>query len=657
MKHQDGDLDVITTQRRLTTFGCFGLVFLVCLLFAYLEYRAGLDWSVYWLGGAFLAMIGAWLYAPVAALPEQKQFGDAHWATLEEVKNYTGLLKREDGIPLGYARDNTDEKHPRWRKLTYSGDRHLVTIAPNRSGKGTNVIIPTLLEYDASCFVLDPKGENALITARQRQRMGHKVIILNPFYELHDEFAARGFRQPHRFNPLLSLDVPAMATGKAVALRSGVPRGKRDGIRFLADVARMAEALVYNQSKDPHWSDSARSLVECLILYVCTEPGQERSLSQVRELLMGPPQELRRILATMATSPYRPLRQKVGQFLEMSPEILSIISTARTQTKDLDDPAIAESLSGDDFRFIDLKRGKMTVYLVMNADDMKAYSRWLRLLLTSALNALMGTSEKGHKPVLFLLDEFNTLGNMSLIENTMAYFAGFGIQLWPFLQDYNQLEVLYEKRAPSFLANAGVIQYFTPNDPVTAEHISDRCGVRTVYTANLNFSTGADGSKSSSTGYSVTQTPLIYPQEVYDMPTSQQIIFHHGMSFPIRARRWPYFDRDTSIPGAADYTGLYDPNPHAPQSDNTWDGEDAEDEQQWQSRNGDGRAHDDHGRSADSRMKRNIALRILELEEGATRQQIEVSYRRLMQHIHPDKGGSTYFAQQLNEAREVLLGL
>jgi len=56
-------------------------------------------------------------------------------------------------------------------------------------------------------------------------------------------------------------------------------------------------------------------------------------------------------------------------------------------------------------------------------------------------------------------------------------------------------------------------------------------------------------------------------------------------------------------------------------------------------------------------MKRNIALRILELEEGATRQQIEVSYRRLMQHIHPDKGGSTYFAQQLNEAREVLLGL
>jgi CysZ protein len=31
------------------------------------------------------------------------------------------------------------------------------------------------------------------------------------------------------------------------------------------------------------------------------------------------------------------------------------------------------------------------------------------------------------------------------------------------------------------------------------------------------------------------------------------------------------------------------------------------------------------------------------------------SHRRLMQRVHPDRGGSAFLAQQLNEARRVLL--
>ena len=47
---------------------------------------------------------------------------------------------------------------------------------------------------------------------------------------------------------------------------------------------------------------------------------------------------------------------------------------------------------------------------------------------------------------------------------------------------------------------------------------------------------------------------------------------------------------------------------------------------------------------------------MLELKDGATKLEINAAYKRLMNQVHPDKGGSNFFAKQLNEAREVLLG-
>ncbi|MCC7220367.1 MAG: DnaJ domain-containing protein, partial [Candidatus Contendobacter sp.] len=49
------------------------------------------------------------------------------------------------------------------------------------------------------------------------------------------------------------------------------------------------------------------------------------------------------------------------------------------------------------------------------------------------------------------------------------------------------------------------------------------------------------------------------------------------------------------------------------------------------------------------------AYEILGLSPDASQDQIQAAYRRLMQRLHPDHGGSAYLAARLNQARQVLL--
>jgi type IV secretion system protein VirD4 len=389
----------------------------------------------------------------------------------------------------------------------YSDDRHIVTIAGNRAGKGTSTIIPNLCEHPGSLICIDPKGENASITAARRGKgslyaegLGQAVWVLDPFKTAHVDDSLRG-----GFNPLDCIDP--------------------DSDEAVDDAGAIAEALIVaTNSKDAHWDESARVFLQGLILYVVvTESAERRHLPRVRDLLTLGDREAAASLKENGESidPFLLLLARMEQREEFYGVIAaaattltgagenergSILSTARRNTSFIDSPGMRETLSRSSFTLDDLKTAPegLSLYLCLPARRLDTHGRWLRAIVMLALGHMerLGRRPATGHPVLFLLDEFATLGHMSSLEKAAGFIAGYGVKLWVILQDLNQLKATYKDRWETFLGNAGVLQFFGNSDMTTLEYISNRLG----QTELRQETTGSSSSSSESSSFSHSES-------------------------------------------------------------------------------------------------------------------------------------------------------
>jgi type IV secretory pathway TraG/TraD family ATPase VirD4 len=217
--------------------------------------------------------------------------GSARFATNRDLRASGNLALDAGGDQFLYGVSEIPERQPKEATAFFPGERsqyfplvvsgskasdhandgHVITIAGSGAGKGVSVIIPNLLNYQGSCVVLDPKAENFAATAIARERMGHRVCLVDPFGAAPADLAKQ-YRSA--LNPLDRLAAFAEA-------------GEVDGV--YDEAAVIADLLVVStgQERDPHWNEKARAFIKAALMFVAFAPVySDRSRHPVTLLTM-----------------------------------------------------------------------------------------------------------------------------------------------------------------------------------------------------------------------------------------------------------------------------------------------------------------------------------------------------------------------------------
>jgi len=427
-------------------------------------------------------------------------YGSARWPTSADLQRY---LRPKDAFDdprsllLGSFNDE-GQSHPAGY-VHWDGDGHLLSIAPTRTGKGKTTIIPNLLRYRGSCVVLDPKGELFKETSKWRSTLG-PVYRVAPLDE--------GSGKPvHRFDP--------------------VSRVRRE-----SDARAIAQQMFpHDPRASSFFADDAVGIMTGIIMYTrFAAPPHRRTLATVCQLAMLKGERLLERARDMAKFPHS--ADAGNAILEKNTQhglkvLQDTLSSKLYEWKDAD---IQRSVSGSDFSFESLKDETATVYVEIPFDMMKTFSGWLRVILKTALDAMLANPRVPDIPVLFVLDEFLNIGPFPEYRDAIRTHAGAGVRLWFFLQDIHSIEQHYPGNSWRPFLNCAVKQFFGVNDDETAKMIGSYLGHATHAIRNTSASahvsshlTGWDGGPSTNTGFSMTENiqflgrPLLTSDEVREL--------------------------------------------------------------------------------------------------------------------------------------------
>ncbi len=370
------------------------------------------------------------------------------------------------------------------------GDMNPVAVlGPCRSGKGTSIVVPTLLTWRESAIVTDVHGELYGITEHWRRTGAHNQVRRLAFGDP---------SSPDTFNFL-----------------EAIPRGTAGE---LADIHALADSLLSDGlGSGEYWRHHAQSLLSLLI--IAKRSNLLASLHDVQQTL----NDNAAFDATIAT--YRDFipNNEIGQAAKAAATAYAELpDKARVTVRAMvanslaifASPDVARNTLRSSFDLAELRDGKsaMTLYLSFAACDLGRLQPLIRAFLAQVVRH--STQERqqttAHR-LLLVLDEFTALGRLPFLESSLAYLPGHGIKPLLILQSLSQLNDVYGEQ----------------------NSLWQQCVIRTVLPLN-DFKTAgivADG---------IARHPIT-PDELMRLGRREAIILGAAAK-PIRAATLPYYE-------------------------------------------------------------------------------------------------------------------
>lgn len=424
----------------------------------------------------------------------------ASWASLSEMET-AGLWlggkpdRPADAVYLG-SYELPSGQHS---MMNFSGEGHLITVAPTGAGKTSGHVLPAAVYYRGPIVCFDPKGEVYENSKWSRRRRGN-VIKWAPYAK---DYEGDGF------NPL-------------------------DFVRSYDDAAALAHMLIPSPPPgvDPFWVDATRELVAGGLWFeVLTQPPLEATIARVyrrlnnlrrtipnqfdengQPIFMTRLRKFREELIQTGDPNLDDLAESLEDMEDNEKQLTSYTAHMRANMAIWARPEIEKATSrtrrefypqtiwqdahmadymylpgGYDPRSEGIRPGYHSVFLIVPPMKIDVTAPVVRVILHTMISEMMTAAAEASShppergvtscPVLFLIDEFPQLGYMDVIEKSIAIVRSANLRFWLFVQDLNQLRTTYPKWQ-SILANTRAKMFFQCNDMETAEEVSKLVGER-----------------------------------------------------------------------------------------------------------------------------------------------------------------------------------
>ena len=472
-----------------------------------IQWKAHTPKFLFWSMALYLCAIGFYYSSRQNRRPGEEH-GSAHWGNVRQLNR-----KYRDKDP---TRNVILTQH---LKMSLNARQHLrnllqIIVGGSGAGKSRNIVIPNLLEVNASYICTDPKGELLRSVGGLLLKTGYVLRVFDLIDPSHSD----------RYNPFRY-------------------------IRKDSDVFKLIDNFIKNTTpknaaqNDPFWEKSEIALDSALMLYLLHEaPPEEQNMEMMLTMIeyggakeddsdyKSPLDLLFEALEEeqpdhIAVRQYKIFKQAAGKTAK------SILVSAAVRLASFTLPEIRDLTAEDTLELDKLGERKQAIFCIIPDSNDTSLNYLVGMLYTQAFQELYYQADKVHGgglpiPVRLMFDEFANVALPDGYARLQATMRSRNIMATIILQNISQLKALFKDDWEGIIGNADAFVYLGGNEQSTHKYVSELLGKETIDTRTSSQSKGHNGSYSQN--FQQTGRELMTPDEVRMLDNKNAIVLIRG---------------------------------------------------------------------------------------------------------------------------------